>query len=468
MPRVAPQPLVIVAYGATSTTCYPLPLTGTVTIGREDGNDIRLDDAAVSRRHARLHLNPGIRIEDAGSANGIRILAHHRPSPGTARLQETRLTPGESQTIAIGVGIAIGSTLLVVQPKDQDGAPLSSRKPRSGVDPIVRSPAMREIYEQVDRIARGAISVLLLGESGVGKEVMADAIHRRSRRAAKPFLCLNCAAFSEALLESELFGGAGKAKPGLLEMADGGTVFLEDVGELPLRLQGKLLRVLEERQVPGVGGLKHRSIDVRFIAATNRDLGIDIAQGAFRQDLFNQLSGITLVIPPLRERVSEIEPLARSFILTICEQLGRGSAPELSLDAIGALQRYHWPANVQELRNVMERAVMLSDGAMIAPEHLGIQGGFMASFPSRPSTVVDGLPILRSDRPSGVSPIASRHIETRRTSKTAQEDERARIVAALDRCAGNQTRAAAMLGVSRRTLIHRLDEYGLSRPRKKG
>src|SRR6185503_6105666 len=179
---------------------------------------------------------------------------------------------------------------------------------------------MPQLHRLVERIARGTINVLILGETGAGKEVLAERVQRLSPRARWPFLRLNCAALSETLLESELFGhergaftGAVTAKPGLLETAEGGTVFLDEAGELPMSIQVKLLRVIEERQVLRVGGLKPRPIDVRFIAATNRDLEVEVARGAFRQDLFFRLNGVTLVVPPLRDRVSEIEALARLF-----------------------------------------------------------------------------------------------------------------------------------------------------------
>jgi len=316
-------------------------------------------------------------------------------------------------------------------------------------DPIKAAPVMLQLYERLDRVARGSISVLLLGETGVGKEVVAEQLHARSPRAARPFLALNCAEFSEALLETELFGhevgaftGAAHTKPGLLEMADGGTVFLDEVGELPRNAQVKLLRTLEEREARRVGGLRPRAIDVRFVSATNRDLAADVKGGSFRSDLFFRLNGVSLVIPPLRERPSEIVPLARSFMLRFAEQLGQ-RATELSPEAVTELERYEWPGNIRELRNVIERAVLLAGGdGTILTEHLELL---------HPATVA-GVPSTRA--------------HTLRMSKVDPERDRARILDALARCAGNQTKAAKLLGISRRTFINRLETYGIARPKK--
>src|SRR5262245_23590076 len=225
---------------------------------------------------------------------------------------------------------------------------------------VVRSPVMRKLYELLERVAPGEITVLILGDTGVGKEVMAEQVHRRSPRRDKPFLRLNCAALSESLLESELFGhergaftGAHQMKSGLLETAQGGTVFLDEIGELPMPVQVKLLRVLEERQVWRVGGIKPRPIDVRFVAATNRDLENAVVEHKFRQDLYFRLAGVTLHIPPLRERSEEIEPLAREF----AKQLTRHHRPPaLSPEVTQLMAGYAWPGNIRELRNAIERA----------------------------------------------------------------------------------------------------------------
>jgi two-component system, NtrC family, response regulator AtoC len=357
---------------------------------------------------------------------------------------------------------------------------------------VVTDGAMESLRHLVERVATGTLSVLILGETGVGKEVMAEAVHRLSPRAQKPFLRLNCAALSESLLESELFGhekgaftGAVQAKAGLLESAQGGTVFIDEVGEMPLSLQVKLLRVLEERQVLPVGALRPRKIDVRFVAATNRDLEAEVLRGAFRQDLYFRLNGVTLVIPPLRERVGEIDGLAHAFIPLAAKEAGRSSQPRLSGAALDLLERYSWPGNIRELRNVIQRAVLLC-GDEITPAHLPVQK-MEATFAARsehrptlasalPPRVVDSgrhgapapvypstQPNIEVDRPIGRSdggPLASQIKDEMRAI------ERKRIQEVLELCAGNQTRAATMLGISRRTLVNRIEAYDLPRPRK--
>ena len=481
------QPLEIAVFTAYSVTTYPLPPSGRVTVGRGEDNDIRVADPTVSKRHAILHIGPPMRVEDAGSANGIRVLAH-RETAGTARLVETRLPPGGSTEVALGDGITIGATLLTVRRDEGDSKPVSSRVARTFVSPVIRDQKMRQLYDMVDRVAQGPISVLLLGETGVGKEVMAEAIHRRSPRSKGPFVALNCAALSESLLESELFGheagaftGAIRQKPGLFETAEGGTVFLDEVGELPLPIQVKLLRVLEERKVLRVGGLARRPINVRFISATNRDLEGESIRGTFRQDLYFRLNGISLVIPPLRERVAEIEPLARSFVAKACAQMRLRTPPELSRQAIEALERHPWPGNIRELRNVIERSVVLCTGDRILPEHLGLERHASRAEPTlqRTEPSFQTTPPPMSPLPSVVPitmPRESRAMSAPVTLpsggaaplKTEMEElERKRIMDALEQCGGNQTQAAELLGMSRRTLVARLSGYGLTKPRKK-
>jgi two-component system response regulator AtoC len=339
-----------------------------------------------------------------------------------------------------------------------------SPAPVEGV--VVEDPRMRRVYGLAQSAARGGISVLILGENGVGKDVMAREVHRLSPRAKAPFVTINCAAMPEALLESELFGheknaftGAAAAKPGLLETAPGGTVFLDEIGEMPASMQAKLLRVIETREVQPIGALKPRAINVRFIAATNRNLEADIGAGKFRQDLYYRLNGITLNIPPLRERRSEILPLVRSFLAQFARESER-TPPDVSPDAARLLESYPWPGNIREVRNVVERALLLCEGHEILPEHLPIEtmAANSISFAAAQPPLPPMAPVFPSAGPADMG---------RPTMPMgAVEDERDRILRVLAECAGSQTRAAKVLGIARSTLIARLDEYGVPRPRK--
>jgi transcriptional regulator with PAS, ATPase and Fis domain len=339
---------------------------------------------------------------------------------------------------------------------------------------IVVDPNMVRLHRLAEQVAAGNISVLLLGETGSGKEILAETIHARSPRHGKPFLRLNCAAFSETLLESELFGhekgafsGAVQAKPGLLETADGGTVFLDELGEMPPSLQAKLLRVIEERKVMRVGGLKARPIDVRFVSATNRDLEADSARGLFRKDLYYRLNGIALVIPPLRERPSEIEALANIFLSRSAAELGR-PAPRLSMEALALLRDYVWPGNIRELRNMMERAVLLCGDGEVRVEHLPadkLRGEFAGVALAAAPSSLPAMPSLPAVPTQPMSTFADGGDE-RGPGGDAVSAERERIIAALAKCGGNQTEAARLLGISRGTLVSRLAEYRIPRPRK--
>lgn len=305
--------------------------------------------------------------------------------------------------------------------------------------------AMMRVRAMATRAARSNISVLLLGETGVGKEVLARAIHDSSPRAARPFIALNCGGLTTTLLDSELFGheknsytGAGAAKTGLIEAADGGTLFLDEVGEMPLEMQAKLLRVLETRDVRPVGGLRTRAVDIRLLAATNVDIEAAVAKGTFRSDLKYRLNTLTLTIPPLRDRPDELAELVERLLSRASRDEGR-ETPEVSPGAMRCLYQHHWPGNIRELRNVIDLAVLLCDGPTILPEHLQIEPR--------------GRPMLVAIA-GGLAPAAN------------DCEERRRIVEALEACARNQTRAARLLGISRRKLINKLDLYKLPRPVK--
>ncbi len=411
--------LLVAGKGAFSTHALDRPA---LTIGRDRGCDIVIDDPSLSRRHATLRLGPPTTIQDLGSTNGVRVGGQ-------------LVKGGEPIALAPGEGFQIGSFACLIAAGDQGGA-TSSR--RSGTERLrVEDPTIEGVPGFVRDVARTATSVLVLGETGAGKDVLAESLHVLSGRSGE-LARVNCAALAEPLIESELFGhekgaftGAAGTKVGLLESAQGGTVFLDEIGELPLATQAKLLRAIESREVLRIGSIRPIKIDVRFIAATNRDLPAEVAAKRFRQDLFFRLDGITLTLPPLRERAHRIRGLASGFLAQT------GSGRSLSLDALEALEAHDWPGNVRELKAVIERAVLLSRGGVIGARHLAF-----------------------SPRVAPAAPVADAFALT-----AEQRTERERILAALEQAAGNQTRAAKELGVSRSWLTNRLRLYRIDRPR---
>lgn len=478
-----PKPLELLIYIGQDVRAYPLPPEGRVTIGRDPSNDIRIEHRSVSRQHLTLHLGEAVLVEDRFSSNGTFLLGSGDDTssddgtvpPGSKRGR--KVSPGDRCELCFGDVLRAGSVMFVVQPRNQpaefDGKPSTGEKLRGPA--VLLDEEMHRLYDLATRAATTDISVLVLGETGSGKEILAETIHYRSRRAARPFLRLNCAALSESLLESELFGyergaftGASQTRVGLLESSNGGTVFLDEIGELPISVQVKLLRVLEDRGVRRVGANKSRPVDVRFVTATNRDLKREVAEGRFREDLFFRINGVMLNVPPLRQRQAEIEPLARHFLRAFCRKSGIVE-PQLTAEALEQLHRYSWPGNVRELRNAMERAPFLCAGRWIGAEHIPQDcakhdsGLFQVGEDALENTAVFVPPDGFSPRPGE----SERHAPGLASRPGAPErDQRQQILDALDACGGNQTRAARLLGVSRRTLINRLDEYGLPRPRK--
>jgi len=311
---------------------------------------------------------------------------------------------------------------------------------RTGFPNLVgRSPAMRTLYEQIEDVATAEASVLLLGETGVGKELVAEAIHCASRRAAGPLIKVNCSALSEGLLESELFGhvrgaftGALRDKVGRFELAHGGTIVLDEIGELSPSLQVKLLRVLQEKEIERVGEARVIPVDCRVIAATNRDLRALVDRGAFREDLFYRLSVIPIHVPPLRDRRADIPLLAEHFLTRIATQEGK-SIEGLTADAIDALLEYRWPGNVRELENAMAFAVIKCRALRIGAEHLPPE------IRSAPRATHPGAGTLTRDA----------------------------IEAALQKTGGNRLRAARALGVGRATFYRKVAELGIAIPTKR-
>lgn len=450
----ASQALQLLVLEASGVSVYPLDGPASLSIGRAETCDIKLRDPLASRRHATLHVRP-LRIEDHASANGTSV-------------GSTRLDPGASLAVQLGQAIAIGASLLIVRRRDDDASPERERKGGSALEldaPVVEDAAMRRVHEMAEHVARSPINVLVLGETGVGKEVVAEALHRRSPRREAAFVRINCAAVSDALFESELFGhergaftGAVATKPGLIELADAGTVFLDEVAELGLGAQAKLLRVIETHEVTRVGGVRQRHVDVRFVAATNRDLEAEIARGTFRADLYFRLNGISLWVPPLRERPSEILPLAQLFLKKIAQRMQLPVELELAPDAEQLLKAHTWPGNARELRNVVERAAVLCVGSRIGAADLAL-------VPARSrSPLADGA--WRSTPPPRRLSDASAGPDDSAAGLVSASYERDRIISALEKCHGNQTRAAKLLGMPRRTLVSKLTLHSLPRPRK--
>jgi two-component system response regulator AtoC len=467
-PRAAYQ---LVVFSGEEIRTFDLPPAGEVTIGRAEDSTVRIDDPSVSRSHAVLRVGPTLEIEDLGGANGIFVRQRPRAGAGkdTVHLNVRQLVRRKADLV-VGDSILFGTTSVVLRhaPKieipDLDPPAFPSMGAGAGV--VVREPAMRALYQQAARAARSPISILLLGETGVGKEVLARAIHKHSARSKGPFMGINCAAFADSLLESDLFGtekgaftGAVQARAGLFEAANGGTVFLDEVGELSLGTQAKLLRVLEERVVTRLGSTNPRPIDVRFVSATNRDIEPDGLDRRFRQDLYFRLAGISLSIPPLRERPREIELLVTSFVSAACRQIDRAVPLAVSPAALERLRAHAWPGNVRELRNVIERATVLCAGDTILPEHLPPSVLKPREAPRPSVTGSEGSP--RDPARGGATHGAG---DLQGDIKSL---ERARIADALDRCGGNQSRAAELLGISRGTLISRIAEFALHRPRKR-
>jgi two-component system, response regulator FlrC len=316
--------------------------------------------------------------------------------------------------------------------------------------PVCQDPVMRALLARAEQLARAEASVLITGESGTGKEVLARHIHAASKRARGPFVALNCAALPEALLESELFGhergafsGAVAARKGKFEQAERGTLLLDEIGEMELRLQSKLLRAIQEREVDKLGGTQPVKVDVRILAATNRDLQTEVRAGRFREDLYFRLNVVQLRIPPLRERGSDILPLAEHFAERYSAANGLKLRP-IAPAAAARLVAHPWPGNVRELENAMHRAVLLAQG-----REIGLDAIELSAAPADTAPVSTGAP----------APAPTAHPIAALVGRRMEEVERELILETLGRCLGNRTRAAEILGISIRTLRNKLAEY---------
>ncbi len=351
-------------------------------------------------------------------------------------------------------------TTLVMKAADKkqlqmDNQRMRAQLERSSTLPemIAESPQMKEVLRLAQRVAASETSVLITGESGVGKELVAQTIHQLSRRAKSSFVDLNCAALQDTLLESELFGyeagafsGARARKLGLFEIADHGTLFLDEVMEMPMPLQSKLLRALETRSFFRVGGVRKVDVDVRLLAATNRDPKKAIHDESFRTDLLYRINSFEIYVPPLRERPEDIEPLSRHIL----QKLAGANPPEIVPSALDALRAYHWQGNVRQLRNCLERAVLLADNGRITPREL-------------PPEVLTGRSepvITTSYQPPSENPTMS---FVNANSNSLRETEKQQIMKALEQTGWHRGKTADILGISPSTLYRRLRDYGLDR-----
>ncbi|WP_437664930.1 sigma 54-interacting transcriptional regulator [Sorangium sp. So ce1182] len=561
----------LLVIGASSSYRRALPEDGALIVGRSDDADVKLDTAAVSRRHAKIVVSGGeIRITDLGSHNGTVVngeriegsrtlgsgdvvaigdttlmLRREPPSRGSALIDMGQLRRRVEEEIeraadsARPFGLAVVSVgavqmrttlaqraLSVLRLMDivaWDGgshlaigfpelggeaaraavlqlleaiAPLAPEAraglasyPFDGGDTetllagartaasigapgsiasasetavqhvigertiLVADAAMIRLFELIRRLAASDLPVLVLGETGAGKENAATAVHHWSARAQKPLITLNCAALPETLVESELFGyekgafsEARTSKPGLLERAHGGTVFLDEIGELPLGVQAKLLRALEAKRITRLGDVRDREVDIRIVAATNRDLEAEVLTGRFRQDLLFRLSAAVVELPPLRHRRRELPILARLFLAEACARTGR-PALDLSEAALAALFAHPFPGNVRELKNAMEYAAATTDGPLIEPW----------SLPER----IAGLDVPPRQAADTSAPPASEPARFKPIAEELREIESARMRQALDAADGVQKRAAALLGMPVRTFTFKLKQYGI-------
>ncbi|MET0790682.1 MAG: sigma-54 dependent transcriptional regulator [Polyangiaceae bacterium] len=439
------------------------------------------DDRAILKVLASQLAQDGIRTFEAQSAEQALTLLDSQPvdvvltdlrMPGMggmallARISRSWpevpvivLTAHGSIQLAVET-MKAGAADFIVKPFDREEVLFVVRKvfasagrnqhsaPADKLSLLGESAAMAEVRDTIRRAAAGVATVLIRGETGTGKELVASAVHQQSRRSGKPFVKLNCAALPDSLLESELFGhekgaftGATSRKPGRMELAHGGTLFLDEIGDVPLLTQVKLLRILQEREFERVGGTETVKVDVRFIAATHRDLESLIQAGSFREDLFYRLNVVPLEVPPLRARPGDVLVLARHFAQVAAEANGRvGCALHPEASALLAAQA--WPGNVRQLENFVERVIVLYDGPLVRREHVERELAREAAreHPARPS-----------------SPEARPRLDAQR-----RDAEREAVVEALSHANNNRSLAARLLGISRRTLYNKLEELGLS------
>jgi len=420
-----------------------------VTIGAMEDNDLVIDDETVSRNHCRI-VREGDQyvLIDPGSTNGTFV--------NRVRIREAFLH--ENCTITCG------KTDIKFQPFDEKLRIVPSDRERFG-DIIGGDRSMREIYSILEKIAPTDTTVVIEGETGTGKEVVARTIHQQSRRKEGPFMVFDCGAVPENLIESELFGhekgsftGAVSTRQGIFEMANGGTVFLDELGELQLDLQPKLLRVLEQREVKRVGGAKPIKVDVRIVAATNRDLEAEVRAGHFREDLFYRLTVVRLLLPPLRDRRDDVELLARHFLANgrfNRDRLGAKKLTGFDPAVLDRFRRYPWPGNVRELHNVVERAVSFAESDRVEladlPQHIAYpRGGEPLDERTNPNVE---LPEVREELAGPFKEVKEQWVAS---------FEKDYIAALLGKTKGNISHAAKEADIDRKYFRKLMKKYGIS------
>lgn len=394
------------------------------SIGTARDNTFVLSDATISRHHAVIQESAGgYLIKDLESTNGTEL--------NNLRIREAYLE--------FGTTLTLGDTLLKFVPFEERIEVLPSADTRWG-NVCAQSVQMRTLFAMLDKMADTSATIILQGETGTGKELFARAIHSKSPRNDQPFAVFDCGSVADNLIESELFGhkkgaftGAAYDREGVFEHGNNGTVFLDEIGELGLDLQPKLLRVLENREVKRIGENRTVPVNVRVIAATHRDLAQEVKQGRFREDLYYRLSVIKVEIPPLRKRKEDIPLITEQILNDLSREFGMEKPPEISGDLFDILQAYHWPGNVRELRNVLSRAIALGDRTVVRPGHL----------------------------------LLTEQSKTNSTKVTLPEDmslaeiEKTVILNTLKRLKGNKTRAARTLGIAYSTLFEKLKKHNI-------
>jgi two-component system, NtrC family, response regulator HydG len=414
------------------------------TIGKDSSNDLVVNERFISSRHLRVSRKDNrFHLVDQQSTNGTWI--------GPVRVFEAE--------IPLFSTVKLGDTEIVFEPTSTAALAASGKGATTYEGLIGSDGAMRSLAEVIDRVAPSTAAVAIFGESGTGKELVARAVHNRSTRSERPFIPVNCAAISKELIESELFGhekgaftGAEKAHRGAFEEADGGTLFLDEIGELPLELQAKLLRALESGEIKRVGAARPMNVDVRIVAATNRDLLEESRKGRFREDLYYRLCVVPLTLPPLRNRMADVPALALHFLKLFSP---KGQTISLAHDALARLASHHWPGNVRELRNVLHRALLLRRGHAVEAGDI--------TFQSNASSATGPLPSSKSAMPAGPSPISGQVYQPGRTLEDhLQSLEKEIVLQALKFHGNSKEKVGRELGIGRSTIFKRLKDWGLT------